>query len=93
MVYKALDCDVSEVITKASSIVHVKMNVLHGFISFHHPRTHRHQTSALHLGLPLLVLRMGIGPVSTLSNLFTVYPANYVLSPMAPVVRIEPNGV
>ena len=29
-------------ITKASSIVHINMNVLHGFISFHHLRTYRH---------------------------------------------------
>ena len=36
---------------------------------------------------------MGIGLVSTLSNLFTVYPADCVLSPMAPIVCIEPNGV
>jgi hypothetical protein len=36
---------------------------------------------------------VGIGPVSTLSNLFTVYPADCVLSVMAPVVCIEPNGV
>jgi hypothetical protein len=49
----------------------------------------------LHLGLPLLVLGkpVGIGPVSTLSNPLTVYPVDCVLSPMAPVVRIEPNGI
>jgi hypothetical protein len=36
---------------------------------------------------------MGIGPVPNLSNLLTVYPVDCVFSPMAPVVRIEPNGV
>jgi hypothetical protein len=35
---------------------------------------------------------VGVGPMSTLSNPLTVYPADCVLSPMAPVVRIEPNG-
>jgi hypothetical protein len=36
---------------------------------------------------------VGIGPVSTLSNPLTVYPVDCVLSPMAPVVQIEPHGV
>ena len=31
--------------------------------------------------------------MSTLSSPLTVYPAHCVLSPMGPVVRIEPNGV
>jgi hypothetical protein len=29
----------------------------------------------------------------SLSNLLTVYPVDCVFSPMAPVVRIEPNGI
>ena len=36
---------------------------------------------------------VGICPVSTLSNPLTIYPVDCVLSPMAHVVRIEPNGV
>jgi hypothetical protein len=36
---------------------------------------------------------VGVGPVSTLSNPLTVYPADCVFSPLAPVVFIEPNGI
>ena len=35
---------------------------------------------------------MGIGPVPSLSNLLTIYPADCLLSVMAPIVQIEPHG-
>jgi hypothetical protein len=73
------------------------MNVLHGFNSLHHPRTHKHFWENLCLFWENLCLfwenLRAIGSVFTLSNPLTDYLVDCVLSSMAPVVRIEPNDV
>jgi hypothetical protein len=90
-----LDCDVND-LNYQGAIGCTCQNECFAWFQFIPPPSHAYALNiflASRTTFSCFEKTVGIGPVFTLSNLLTIYPADYVLSPMAPVVCIEPNGV
>jgi len=81
--------------TEVSFQVQHDMMFLHGLDLHHCPHTHSINAHSYHFEMPLHCVgeAQGNGYVTILSNPIAEYLVNFFLLAMAPVVRIEPNGV